>query len=71
MVSIHVFVSALNMSDLSFCYFRIAHGSDSGYKWIKVKILKLFLQLVTCICKRESFTKILQCKEITEKIAYK
>ena len=36
----------------------------------KDKRLKLFLQCEKCICKRHSFTKILQLKEITERSIY-
>ena len=35
MASIHVFLSILSQSNLSFCCFRIAHAFHSGYKWTK------------------------------------
>ena len=35
MASIHVFLSVLSLSNLSFCCFRIAHAFHSGSKWTK------------------------------------
>ena len=37
MASVHVFLSILNIRNLSLCYFRIAHGCHSGHKFCSLK----------------------------------
>ena len=54
---IYVLLSILNISNLSFCYFELVHGSHSGYKLIKIRGWNISYSLKSVYVKDREFYK--------------